>query len=140
VSYQLADKKMDKKKQAANPVILALTALTPCFVNAGDNFIASSDVALCKELLDLLEKEKRSKPATATTRFQIYSSGVAAALNAQKDQYHTALILALAMDPKAAQKQVQELIALVERLGTLQVETHYRSDDFRFDIRLRLNK
>ena len=140
VSYQLADKKKNKKKPNVAPVDLILNALSPCFVNAGDNFIASSDVALCKELLDLLEKEKRSKPATATTRFEIYSSGVAAQLNAQKDQYHTALILALAMDPKAAQKQVQELIALVERLGTLQVETHYRSHDFRFDIRLRLNK
>ncbi len=140
VSYQLADKKMDKKKPPANPVVLALTALSPCFVSAGDNFIASSDVDLCKELVDLLEKEKRRKPATATTRFQVYSSGVAAQLEAQKDQYRTGLILALAMDPKAAQKQVQELIALVERLGTLQVETHYRSHDFRFDVRLKLNK
>ena len=139
VSYKVADTKSDKKKQPQNPVALTLAALSPCFVNAGDSFIAASDVALCKELLDLLEKEKRSKPTTATTHFQVYSSGVAAQLDALKDQFRTGLILGLAMDPKAAQKQVQELIALVERLGTLQFETHYRSHEFRFDIRLRLN-
>jgi hypothetical protein len=139
VSYQLADKKKDKKSKGVNPVALALAALSPCFVNAGDNFIASSDVGLCKELLDLLEKEKRTKPTTATTRFQVYSSGVAAQLEAAKDQFRTGLVLSLAMDPKAAQDQVQKLISLVERLGTLQMETHYRSHDFRFDIRLKLN-
>jgi hypothetical protein len=140
VSYQLADKKKGKNKPAVAPFYLILSALSPCFVTAGDNFIAASEVELCKELIDLLEKEKRNKPATATTRFQFYSSGIAAQLNAQKDQFRAGLILALAMDPKAAQDQVQKLIALVERIGTLQFETHYRSHEFRFDVLLKLNK
>jgi hypothetical protein len=111
---------------------------SPAFVKSGNQMILSSTVELARELVDLVAQERQAKGATASTHWQFYASGGAAALRSAEKQLRTQYILSQALSPKEAQDQVRQLIALVERLGVLTIETNYGAGDFRLDIRLNL--
>ena len=51
----------------------------------------------------------------------------------------TQIILAQSLSPAAAREEVRRLLALAEKLGTVDTEINYRRDDFRFDVRWRPN-
>lgn len=112
---------------------------SPAFVKASEYFIVSSTVELARELADLVSKEGKVEGSPSSTRWQFYAAGGAAALRAAQNQLRTQYILGRALSPRDAEEQVRQLIALVERLGVLSLETNYGSDDFRLDIRLNLD-
>lgn len=112
---------------------------SPAFVKAGDCFIVSSTVELARELADIVSKESKTQGGSTSTRWQFYAAGGAAALRAAETQLKSQYILGRALSPKDAQDQVRQLIALVERLGILSLETNYGPDDFRLDIRLNVD-
>ncbi len=113
---------------------------SPSFVKAGNQFIVSSTVELARELADMVGQERVTAGAQASSRWQFYAAGGAAALRTTQDQLRTQYILSRALSPKEAQEQVRQLIDLVGWLGVLSLETQYGADNFRLDIRLNLDK
>ncbi|HEX3315776.1 MAG TPA: hypothetical protein VHR72_12825 [Gemmataceae bacterium] len=108
----------------------------PCFAIVGDQAIFSSSVELGKDLIDLLKKDSKTDAGSpAVSRTMLYSAGAVHALRAGEDQVLTQLILNQALPPGAARNEVNKIIALVERLGTIGYDVDYREHEFRFDLR-----
>jgi hypothetical protein len=118
---------------------------SPCFVMVGDQFIACSTLELCRDLIDQVQNEKslpvvKGKRDTIAGRARAYGSGGADALAAAKDDLIAQTILAQAVPPEKAREQVQALIAWVQRVGTVDIESAYGQNDFRYEIRLKLGR
>lgn len=111
---------------------------TPCFTRVGDQFVVSSTLDLCRELVDLLHAEgtapQRGDDATAQRRF--YGAGAAAYLHTLEDLLITQTTLDRAVAPKEANRQVAALLEAIRRLGSLTLEPRLNEKTFRYDIRL----
>jgi hypothetical protein len=115
---------------------------SPSFVLVGNQFVVSSTVELCRELVELLQREAKLEanggiPSTAQTR--VYGRGGAAFAAAFKDRLFTNAILDQAIPPHQAEEQVRQFIALVERLGMLRFQTTYGPADFCYEVSLELS-
>lgn len=73
-------------------------------------------------------------------RTQVYAEGNAESLAQNEDQLLAQTILAQALPPEAARRQVKLLVGLIRQGGIVQTETDYRANEFRFDVRLKLPK
>jgi hypothetical protein len=111
---------------------------SPSFAVAGNQFVAGSTIDLCRELVDLVDKEHREQPqnSAATVHSQIYAAAGADVLESLKDRLFAQTMLDQAMSPAKASEQVKAFIDWVRQLGLLELEQHYNARDFRFDIRL----
>jgi hypothetical protein len=110
---------------------------SPCFVRVGNQFVVSSTLELGREMIDVLQKEAaapKPKPATATTQIQLYASGGVEVLKAFEDQLFAQRVLAEALSPEEARRQVKTLVDLVGRLGVVRLEFQYEPQEFRLDI------
>ncbi len=203
VGYRFAE---DGKLQGDNEYLRF--SYSPCFATVGNQFIVSSTLELCRELVDIIKKERSGLPnvqkdvdeaqaklaqaesqlqltiaklSTAAdvdersqliarmqtlenariaqekrlaalrqalagpalpvaVRTQAYAVGNAESLAINEDQLVAQTILAQALPPDAAKKQVKMLIDLIRQAGIVQSETDYRANEFRFDVRLLLPK
>jgi hypothetical protein len=116
---------------------------SPCFVVVGNQFVASSTVALGRELIEMLAKEAKAetkKGANAAVRTRLYGAGVAAVLQTVEPNLLTQAILDQALPPSQAKEEVKKGLELLRQLGPLQVEDVYGNKEFRLDIRLNLGK
>jgi hypothetical protein len=115
---------------------------SPCFTRVGDQFVLCSTVELCRELIDVLSREDKSptRGAPFTERTRVYGGGVATLLQGFEDQLVTQTILDQAVPPGEARAQVKAFIALVSRLGDLNLETSYLDKEFRYEIRMTAGK
>jgi hypothetical protein len=112
--------------------------LSPCFTRAGNQFIAAYNLALCHDLIDLLDKESegsKNSESAAVVQERIYGSGGAKLLESFKDRLYTQTMLGQAMSPEKATEQVQLFIDWIGGLGAIQIETHYGPRDFHYDVR-----
>ena len=84
---------------------------TPCFTRVGDQFVVSSTLDLCRELVDILHKEgttpTRGRRFVGACRF--YGSGAAAYLQSIEDLLITQTTLDQAITPKEARRAGQEV-------------------------------
>ena len=129
VSYHFAEgRKVDFDPQNAR------YNFTPTYVTVGDQFVMSATVELARDLIDVLEAEKKPKSSKATMRTQLYASGLAEIIRANEDATLTQLILSQALPPKTAKEELRAILDWVELLGALRVETTYGANDFRYDI------
>jgi hypothetical protein len=115
---------------------------TPSLVAVGNQFVVSSTLELAHALVDVLDKEAAGPVvlSPSTLRVKGYSAGAAAGLRNAEPQLLTQATLGQALSPDAAREQVRALIALVEQLGTLQMQTHYGANTFHVDFRVKLGK
>ncbi len=115
---------------------------SPCFTRVGNQFVYCSTLELCRELVDLLHKEAKEKPASAElhTRTRIYGAGGAELLRLFEDQLVTQTILDQAVTPAEAREQGRTLIDLVRRLGTLDLSAQVGASQARYDIRLTVGR
>ena len=111
---------------------------SPCFVTVGNQFLACSTIELGREMVDLLDKEAKEKPAgsPAANRSQFYSSGAVQLLEANKDRLFTQTMLDQAAAPAKANEQVRKVLELLARLGVGKIEETYGPRDFRLEIGL----
>ncbi len=112
---------------------------TPSFSHAGNQFIVTSSVELCRELLDLVANEKSSAASPASTRARLSGACAISYLRTLEDQLLTQTILAQALPPNVARQQVQAVVELVERLGLLTLEVRYNSRDSSYELRWQPN-
>jgi hypothetical protein len=114
---------------------------SPCFVAVGNQFLVSSSLELCHELVDMLDKEAETPKSTTTSpplQTQFFASGGTALLDTFKDRLFTQTILDQAIPPTRAKEQVQAFTDWVRRLGSLQIEAGYGLEYFHYDIRLKM--
>lgn len=115
---------------------------TPCFARVGDQFIASSTIDLCCELVNLLQKEGNSptRGDLSSARMRFYGSGAAAYLQTIEDLLFTQTTLDQAVTPKEAREQVKQFLNIIRGFGTLALEPRFNDQTFQYDIRLRVEK
>jgi hypothetical protein len=106
----------------------------PTFATASDQFVAASNPALCKELIDLVRQEDRSKPTTQNMRLRVDAKGGAQFLSGFADSLLTQTILDQAISEAEAKRQVALLVEFVRGLGALRIETDYLPKEFRLNI------
>jgi hypothetical protein len=115
---------------------------SPCFTRVGDQFVWCSTIELCRELIDLLQKERSATATgeTVTKRGRIYASGITAFLDNIREQLITGTILDQAVPLKEAGEQVQMFLDLTRRLGTLTLSANYTDTTFHYDIHLQTER
>jgi|GEM_PF-647350 hypothetical protein len=112
---------------------------TPCFTRVGDQFVVSSTLDLCRELVDLLRQEggAPSRGQAATTRASLYGAGAAAYLQTFEDLLVTQTALDQAVTPKEAREQIKALVDVLRGVGELALEARFHAKAFQYDVRLR---
>ncbi|HTU17028.1 MAG TPA: hypothetical protein VMG10_03130 [Gemmataceae bacterium] len=115
---------------------------TPCFTRVGDQFVVSSTIDLCRELVDLLDKEGSSptRGDASSARMRFYGSGVAAYLHTIEELLITQTTLDQAVTPKEAREQVKRFLDIIRGFGALSLEPRFNDKTFRYDFRLRPEK
>ncbi len=106
----------------------------PTFAIVQDQFIAASNTQLCKELIDIIRKEDRTKIVTQNMRMQFDAKGGAAFLNAAPEALLTQTILSQAVPEAEAKRQVEQFLKYINGLGLLSLQADYGASEFRFDI------
>src|ERR1019366_4583286 len=87
-----------------------------------------------RDLIDLLQAEKKQTPIKASMRTQLQASGLDDLIRTNEDATLTQLILAQALPPNTAKAELGAIINWIEMLGSLRLETTYGANDFRYDI------
>jgi hypothetical protein len=95
-------------------------------------------VELGRDLVDALTNPSREAASPATMRTALYAEGAVHAIKASEEQVLTQIILSQALPPGEARKEIERVLALVNRLGTLQTELNYEPSALRFDLRWRV--
>src|SRR5262249_33487180 len=115
---------------------------SPCFTRVGDQYVVCSTIELCRELVDLLQKEDKSptRGDASPARVRLYASGGAAYLRTIEDLLVTQATLDQALTPKEARDQVKTFLELVRQLGAISLGSRFDDKTFRYDIRLRPEK
>lgn len=116
---------------------------SPCIARVGSQYVFCSTLELCRELVDLLEKERKdieAKSSKSSSLTRLYSAGGAELAKAFKDTLIAQTVLDQGVGTKEALKQVDGLIDLLRRVGVLNLEMVYEANRVRFDARLRLGK
>jgi hypothetical protein len=136
--YKIVSYRFAEKQKLAPEVARVLVSYSPSFVTVGNQFIVSSTVELARELVDMVAKEEPKPVSAVTSSFEVYSGGVAASFRAGESQLRTQFVLGQALSPSEADRQIRELISIIERLGVLEFATRYGQTDFSYDVRLKM--
>ena len=112
----------------------------PTFGAHKDQYILASNRGLLRELVGLLDREDRSKPANANAKARVYAAGVGGYANILPGQTLAATILGQAVKVGEARQQTEALFKLLEKLGTAGFEMDITDDRFRADLYLKTSK
>ncbi len=107
---------------------------SPTYVTVGNQFVMSATAELARDLVDALKAEQTQTLGRASMRTHLYSSGLAEIYRSNEDAALTQMILAQALPPTAAKEELRALLNLIDQLGTLQIETNYGTNDFRYEV------
>ena len=115
---------------------------SPCFTRVGDQFIAASTIELCRELVDVIQKEgtSPSRGGDSSARMRLYGSGAAAYLQTIEDLLVTQTALDQAVSPKEAREQVRMILDMVRHFGALSLGPVVQETMTQYEIRLRPEK
>lgn len=120
---------------------------SPCFAFVNNQFLVCSSMELGRELVTILDKESKGETETigrphnaAAGRTLFSGTGGAFVLKNLEEQLFVQNLLGSGLTPENAKKQVQTLLDLVKRAGTLQLEATYGAKEFRYDFELKLGR
>jgi hypothetical protein len=113
---------------------------SPSYAWTKDQFIASSTLELCKNLIDELQKENKAKNSPTTFQTKVYSAGAAAGLKAAEEQVLTQFVLAQGISLDKAKQEFNTLVQMLQTLGTAQLETVYTPSNLKINFTLNLGK
>jgi hypothetical protein len=113
---------------------------SPCFTRVGNQYVVSSTMELCKELIDALQEEAKGAPGGSPNfrEARAYSAGAAEILAAFEDFFVTQTILDQAVPPAEAKAQVAKLIELVRGIGDVTLEETFTDKAFAVALRWKL--
>lgn len=112
---------------------------TPCFVTVGDQFAICSTLELGRQLIPILEKEKKRAPKGSPVigRTQVYGKGAAELVGMDRERLLAQTILSQALPPDQAGQQVRDLIDWVRGLGVLRLTAVLGRQQFGYDLEFR---
>ncbi len=110
----------------------------PSFTCVGDQFVVSSTMELCRELVDLIQKEgnESSRGQASTTRTLLYGPGAASYLQTIEDLLVTQVTLDQALTPKEGRQQIKTFFEMIRRIGAFSLEARFHDKTFQYDFRL----
>src|SRR5262249_10176056 len=133
--------RMDEKAPLKADVNDLRFAFAPCYARVGNQLVAASRMELCRELIDILQKEQKNppagKPSAGNVTSRGFGAGAADVLAKFEDELVTQAILDQAVSPREAREQVKRLIELVRGVGTVDFGTTYLDREFRYELRLK---
>jgi hypothetical protein len=109
---------------------------SPCFARVGDQFFVCSSLDLGRELIGILQNEKKGGSSDAV-RSRLFGNGAADALQLFEDQLVTQGVLDRALPVDRATAEVKAALALLRSLGPLDIDVRYHDDHFSYDFRLK---
>lgn len=107
---------------------------SPCYAQVNDQFLVCSTIEFCQQLIDYLKSHSQEKAQSPTMQMQFYSTGLTAFLRSQPDLLETAAVLQQAVPIEEARRQVKEVLAYLDRLGTLKFQADFRPKTFHWDM------
>jgi hypothetical protein len=113
---------------------------TPSFAVVGDQIVFASTKELCIELIDILQRDDRSRLDPQNMQMRVYATGFGDLLNASPDQLLAQTILNQAVSEAQAKKQVDQLLKYLRTLGSVRVATDYTDNEFHFDVEWKAEK
>jgi hypothetical protein len=111
---------------------------SPCLCMVGNQFVVSSTVELCRELVGILEAEAKASPtgSAATNRTCFYGAGLADLLEPRSGQLIAQAVLDRALPAEIATREVKAALAWLRKQGVLEIRTDYQAERLQYDIRL----
>jgi hypothetical protein len=110
---------------------------SPCFAVVGNQWLIASTREFCHDLIGILqqEQERPAHPIAASPlRLRLYSSGGVELLKMFHDQVLGQIVLDQAVKPAEGKKQLEQIMAWLGRLGTIDAHSEYRPKEYRFDL------
>jgi hypothetical protein len=132
VGYRFADEQPDVPEEIGS----LLRYYSPCFARVGDRFLWCSTLELGRELVGILQTEKRDS-SPAAVRSRVFATGLADYLQSFEEQLATQGVLDRALTVEGAVAEVKALLVLLRSLGPLDVDVRYDDDCFSYDLRLK---
>jgi hypothetical protein len=129
VSYRFTEN--DKNKNYEQGILFNFT---PCFTRVGDFVIFSSNLDLCRDLIDELQKTPSAGRDEADARHHFSWSAFGEALAAQRDFIATELTLRHGGAITEIEKQIEKLLRLLDNLGTVEASVSH-SPQFKLEFR-----
>ncbi len=132
VGYRFADEQPPIGEDNEFP----FRAYSPCFARVGDRFLWCSNLELGRELIGILQAEKRdAEPGAVTSR--LYPAGGAAFLQIVQDQLVTQEVLERAVPAERAEDEVKTVLGMLRTIGPVNFQARYEDDRFCYEIRLK---
>ena len=115
---------------------------SPCFVRAGNQYVVSSTIELCRELIDLLDQEAKGqdKGSPLTSRAVFAPAGGKELLKSFREQLIAAAVLGQALPLGEAKAQVETFFQLLDLLDGVTMEEQYGDKQFHLDFRVNFKK
>jgi hypothetical protein len=132
VGYRFAE----QQPSAADIDNKLLSFYSPCFARVGDQFVWCSTLDLGRELIGILQEEKKSSTPNAV-KSRLFATGAADFLQTIEDQLVTQGVLDQALSVDKATAEVKAALALLRSIGPLDVDVRYDVERFSYDLRLK---
>jgi hypothetical protein len=112
----------------------------PAFAAVQDQFVLASNKGLLRELIEIIRKEDRTKLHNQNMQMRAYASALGDYANIAPEQALAGTILSQGLKVGEARKQTDALFAYLQKLGSVQLESDYTADRFRFDLTWTMKK
>jgi hypothetical protein len=109
---------------------------SPCFARVGDQFFVCSTIELGRELIGILQSEKKAGSPSAV-RTCVFAGGAADYFQSIQEQLVTQGVLDRALSADQAAAEVKAGLALLRSIGPLEIDVRYAEDLFSYDFRLK---
>jgi hypothetical protein len=132
VGYRFAEEQPDVDENIKR----LLPYYSPCFARVGDQFVWCSTLELGRELVGILQAEKKDASVDAV-HSRVFGAGAADLLRTVEDEAVTQSVLDRALPFDQAGAEVRNAFALLHSLGPLDVDVRYDEERFSYDLRLK---
>jgi len=132
--------KFPENKELKDDTLDIRFAFSPSYAWVGNQFIASSTRELCKDLIDVLQKEKNPKTSPVMLQSKFYSTGISAGLKGAEQEVLAQFVLSQGISLDKAKQELGKLTGMLDRLGTAQIETLYAPNSLKINFNLNLGK
>ena len=109
---------------------------SPCFVRVGNQMIFSSTQELAHNLIDVVSKEENTTSSEGLAMRSRFSwTGLALALEANREGLITSSMLQEGSTREEAKKQVDLTFAFLDKLGAIESNTRYEPEQYQVELR-----
>ncbi|QJW95895.1 hypothetical protein [Frigoriglobus tundricola] len=131
---ELVAYRFPENKDLANDADGVRFNFEPCFALVGSELVVASTVELGKNLITELKRVEKRPASRAVFRSVVSAKGGADALASLPDPLITDAILGRGIGLETARKEVAQLVAWIQSLGTVRLELDIAEKEYKFDL------